>query len=107
MGRIHNFLQTKYPESALPMDWGKLCKARRASLSYHAGRDSFQLDNVVFFPVLNLHDELIFEVRKSHLREIAKVVKHEMESCVKLRVRLPVVIKTGETWGTMKDYSVI
>ncbi|ODN05968.1 DNA polymerase theta [Orchesella cincta] len=103
MARIHGLLTSRYPKSSTPVDWNKLAKARRSSLS--VGSSSNQLDNFVYFPILNLHDELIFEVRKTHLTEIAAAIKNEMESCLKLRVKLPVVIKTGETWGTLEPYS--
>ncbi|CAL8106804.1 unnamed protein product [Orchesella dallaii] len=102
MARIHTLLTSQYPQSSVPMDWNKLAKAKRSSLA--VGSTVTQLDNFVYLPILNLHDELIFEVRKTHLTEIARAVKHEMESCLKLRVKLPVVIKTGETWGTLEPY---
>lgn len=104
MTRIYSFLQSTYPKSALPIEWNKLCKAQRSSISMQGPVATTQLDDFVFFPILNLHDELIFEVRKTFLEEIATVVKREMESCVSLNVKLPVVIKVGESWGNMKVY---
>jgi len=57
---------------------------------------------VVCFPILNLHDELIFEVKNSHVPQITSLIKEVMESSLTLSVRLPVVIKSGTSWGKLR-----
>ena len=53
--------------------------------------------------VLHMHDELIYEVPKSKLREVAKVLKFSMENCVKMTVPLLVKVKSGANWGQMVE----
>ncbi|VDP05367.1 unnamed protein product [Soboliphyme baturini] len=53
-------------------------------------------------PVLQLHDEVIFEVRTEVLTEAAKLIKSVMESAVKLKAKLLVHMRAGPSWGEMK-----
>lgn len=46
--------------------------------------------------LLQIHDELIFDVPKDELPVVLKLVKHEMENVVKLNVPLTVSISYGE-----------
>ena len=46
--------------------------------------------------LLQIHDELVFDVPKSELNDVLKLVKHEMENVVKLNVPLTVSISYGE-----------
>jgi DNA polymerase-1 len=48
--------------------------------------------------ILQVHDELIFDVYRKELDEIKKIVKHEMENAVKLEVPLVVDMGTGDNW---------
>ena len=48
--------------------------------------------------LLQIHDELIFEVRRSQLHAVAHAVRTEMERAVELSVPLEVTIKTGSNW---------
>ncbi len=52
--------------------------------------------------VLQLHDELMYEVSEGDLEEVAKIVKWEMENALKLNVKFPVKLKTGYSWGKLK-----
>lgn len=51
--------------------------------------------------LLQVHDELIFEVKEENWRELAQIVKTEMESAVNLSVPLVVDLKLGKNWGEM------
>jgi len=53
--------------------------------------------------VLQLHDELIYEVNTEHMSTVAGIIKHCMESATQLSVKLPVKLKAGPAWGTMTD----
>lgn len=55
--------------------------------------------------VLHLHDELFYEVPEQKLKEVAKVLIHSMQNCVKLACPLLVKLKTGVSWGEMKDFN--
>lgn len=48
--------------------------------------------------LLQIHDELIFEVHGDHLRDVAALVKGEMERAMELAVPLEVTLKTGKNW---------
>ncbi|CAB0034834.1 unnamed protein product [Trichogramma brassicae] len=58
------------------------------------------------FLILQLHDELIYEVNPNDLPVIAKIVKESMERAFKLRVPLPVKVKIGTAWGNLEEYKV-
>lgn len=53
--------------------------------------------------VLHLHDELIYEIPKSKLKEAAKLLVASMENCVKLSIPLKVKVKSGKNWGDMRE----
>ncbi len=48
--------------------------------------------------ILQVHDELIFDVPKPELAQIKEIVKREMENAIQLDVKLTVDIGTGENW---------
>ena len=52
--------------------------------------------------ILQVHDELVFEVKKEWADEIAKLVKKEMEDVVKLNVPVVADVGVGERWGEIK-----
>ena len=51
--------------------------------------------------VLQLHDELLFEVVEQDFSKVVEIVKEKMESAMKLSVKLPVKMKSGQSWGGM------
>lgn len=48
--------------------------------------------------LLQVHDELVFDVYKPELDEISKLIKNEMENAFKLSVPLDVEIGLGDNW---------
>ncbi len=48
--------------------------------------------------IIQVHDELVFEVYKDELEEIKSVVKKEMEEAIKLKVPVKVDIGVGDNW---------
>jgi len=48
--------------------------------------------------ILQVHDELVFDVYKPELEEIKGIVKYEMENAIALKVPLVVDIGTGNNW---------
>ncbi|MGA9754944.1 MAG: DNA polymerase I [Desulfobaccales bacterium] len=55
--------------------------------------------------LLQLHDELLFEVPRSELPDTARLVRRVMEGVVRLQVPLTVDLRTGENWGEMNIYA--
>ena len=48
--------------------------------------------------LLQIHDELIFEVRASQLDDAANLVRTHMEEAIELSVPLEVTLKSGRNW---------
>ncbi len=58
--------------------------------------------NVPAKMLLQVHDELLFEVEPNSLEETTKLIKKTMEGCVKLSVPLLVDIGIGDNWMETK-----
>lgn len=56
------------------------------------------------FMLLQVHDELVFEVRRAALKDAARLIKKEMEGAYELSVPLLAELKTGPNWRDMKKY---
>lgn len=48
--------------------------------------------------LLQVHDELVFDVHKDEVEKLRTLVKREMENAVKLEVPMEVEIEVGENW---------
>ena len=48
--------------------------------------------------ILQVHDELIFEVRRDHVHDVAHLVRSVMEGALALCVPLEVTAKSGDNW---------
>lgn len=53
--------------------------------------------------ILQLHDELFYEVVASDLMKVASIVKQNMENAMNLSVPFPVKIKIGSSWGDLTE----
>ena len=83
-------------------------RSTRAKLTYSEVDDNSTSDDISTTPgggyfVLQLHDELIYEVNSAHMSAVASIIKHCMETATQLSVKLPVTLKAGPAWGTMTD----
>jgi len=70
-----------------------------AMLNLHREMDKRQLKSKM---LLQVHDELIFEVPQEELEEMKTLVPQIMSTALKLSVPLKVDIKTGNNWGEME-----
>lgn len=52
--------------------------------------------------ILQVHDELVFEIIEGEVERIVPIVKNEMENALKLSVPLEVDLKKGKNWYDMK-----
>jgi DNA polymerase-1 len=52
--------------------------------------------------LLQVHDELIFEVPEAELEEMSQLVPKIMSTALELSVPLKVDVKTGTNWGEME-----
>jgi DNA polymerase-1 len=53
--------------------------------------------------VLQVHDELVFEVHKDKVESEAKKIQEIMEGVVELNVPLAVDVEVGMNWGELSD----
>ncbi len=51
--------------------------------------------------ILQVHDELLFEVKSSKVEELSAKIKNIMEDVIKLKVPVVVDASVGENWGEM------
>jgi DNA polymerase-1 len=58
----------------------------------------FEKENFTSKMLLQVHDELVFDVYKKELEIIKPIIKHEMENAYKLVVPLDVEVGIGENW---------
>ena len=49
--------------------------------------------------LLQVHDELIFEVKEEQAQQLAELVKKEMENIYKLSIPLIVDVGIGKNWS--------
>jgi DNA polymerase-1 len=54
------------------------------------------------FMLLQIHDELIFEVKEEKVEEVSKRFVHVMENITQLGVPLECSVSVGECWGELK-----
>ncbi|MDP2708973.1 MAG: DNA polymerase I [bacterium] len=52
--------------------------------------------------LLQVHDELVFEVKNDSVKKAAEEIKEIMESVIKLKVTLAVDASVGDNWGEME-----
>ena len=48
--------------------------------------------------LLQVHDELVFDVHESEIEDLKKLVKHEMESAVEMEVPMEVEMEVADNW---------
>jgi DNA polymerase I-like protein with 3'-5' exonuclease and polymerase domains len=51
--------------------------------------------------VMQLHDELIYEVNQFDLKQVEKIVKDCMENCFEFPVRMKIKMRIGQNWGNL------
>jgi DNA polymerase-1 len=54
--------------------------------------------------ILQIHDELIFEVERAVLPAVAAAIKHEMEHALELAVPLEATLKSGTNWYEVESF---
>jgi DNA polymerase-1 len=56
--------------------------------------------------LLQIHDELVFEVPPAELQDVARLVEEEMTTALKLDVPLQVDLAAGPNWLDVEDLKV-
>ena len=52
--------------------------------------------------VLQVHDEVVMEVKEEYSDQIAEIIKYEMENAVAISVPLTTDVQKGKAWGELK-----
>jgi len=65
-------------------------------------REPFVQNSRAIRLLLQVHDELVFEVKESAVAEIAPRIKAIMENIYLLKVPIVVDLKTGHNWGELE-----
>jgi len=52
--------------------------------------------------LLQIHDELIFEIAEDIVDEVAPKLKHMMENIMEIAVPLDCSVSIGDSWGELK-----
>ena len=64
--------------------------------------EEFKNENIQSKLVLQIHDELIFDVKNEELEKVKKIVKNVMENIIQLSVPLKISSDTGQNWYDVK-----
>ncbi len=60
--------------------------------------EQFEKNKLESKMLLQVHDELVFDVKKSETEEVKKIVIREMKNAIKLNVPVEVEVGTGKNW---------
>jgi DNA polymerase-1 len=64
--------------------------------------DEFNKNKLKSKLIMQIHDELVFDVYPDELNELKEIVKRNMENSIKLSVPVEVKIKFGKNWGEVQ-----
>ncbi|XP_056350646.1 DNA polymerase theta isoform X2 [Oenanthe melanoleuca] len=88
--KSHGHLESNFPREKT----GRLLRRRNTGMLHPIKGGFF---------ILQLHDELLYEVAEDDVIQVAQIVRHEMENAIKLSVKLNVKVKIGPSWGDLQD----
>jgi DNA polymerase I len=94
--QIRNFAERTALNSPLQGTAADLIKLAMIAIDRRLASDKFEAKMI-----LQVHDELLFEAPLSERKELAKLVREEMENVHKLAVPLEVEICVGDNWRDM------
>jgi DNA polymerase-1 len=73
---------------------------KRAMIEIHCQIEKIALKSKL---ILQVHDELLFQVPRLELDKLIKLVRQKMEECFTFNVPIEVVIKKGKNWLEMEE----
>jgi len=93
-GRQRNLAERMAINTVIQGSAADLTKQSMINISQRIDKEFFESKML-----LQIHDELVFEVPPEELEALKTSVRHEMESVAKLAVPLKVDVKCGNTWA--------
>ena len=85
----------------MPMQSGAQGTIKLTMAAVEQDLAQFHMYGDVVWPLLQVHDELLFEVREDMAEEIGELVKYRFETCVKLNVPIEASAVTAPSWGEL------
>ena len=86
------------PIQGTTADIMKLAMIKVDEMVRAAGKES------MVWPLLQVHDELIYEIKRDALTEVAPLIKHTMEHVIEVSVPLVANVLVGEDWGNLEKF---
>ena len=84
-----------------PIQGGQADLIKVAMINIHRDLQAADLQSRM---ILQVHDELVFEVPEDELPRVAPLVKERMETAMALDVPIVVEMKTGPNWGELTSF---
>lgn len=75
---------------------------KMAMIAVHKSTQALKHSSKDIKIILQVHDELVLEVKKGLENKVVELVKKDMENVAKLRVPIEVQVEIGKRWGEMK-----
>ena len=82
-----------------PVQGGSADIIKKAMINVFLKIENLKLDARM---LMQVHDELIFEVKDNIKMEVSKIIVYEMENAFKLKVPMKVELKSGKNWAEME-----
>lgn len=89
--RLANFAKRAAINAPIQGTAAEIIKLAMITINKQLSTDNFQL-------IMQIHDELVFEVADDQIGETARIVKDAMENVVKLKVPILVDLEIGNNW---------
>ncbi|HVE43970.1 MAG TPA: DNA polymerase I [Gammaproteobacteria bacterium] len=64
----------------------------------------FRTANIQAKMIMQVHDELVFEVNAADVAQITEGIRYRMENVVKLHVPVPISVGIGDNWDTASEH---
>ncbi len=93
------------PLQGTAADMIKIAMIKVAQMATNFNTNGHQLEKSICM-LLQVHDELLFEVRGDKVEEAAQEIKKIMEEVLKLKVPIIVDMSAGENWGEMREVGI-
>lgn len=75
-------------------------------LQYLPDLGAAQVPDLLSHPrlILQVHDELLYEIPQKDLVVVERIIREEMETAMELLVPLKIKLLVGTTWGSLSEY---
>ena len=60
--------------------------------------ESFNNRNLQSKMIMQVHDELVFDVHKNEIEEVQKIVSDKMKNAIEIAVPIEIEMSTGDNW---------